>query len=371
VVFYIMVINVIIKQLFANLTILVSLLFVYTQISSSAPLQSSSPAKRKIFAGIIGGLLSNILMQYSIRIDPTIIDLRHIPIILLAYYGGALPTIIAIILVILGRFAIGVSPAAYASIILVASIGFFFIYISKRQLSKRAKTLLMLTFSNIVFSVLAILLLTDSDLLNSIILTYWAISYIAGYMAFYVVHFLRSSQEMFDKYKSESTTDGLTGLNNVRKFDEVYNKLINDLKTNNQSLSLLYIDIDFFKKINDTYGHTEGDVVLKELGSLFLDNTRNFDLVSRNGGEEFTVLLLDCRLDRALEIAERIRKKVEKHAFRLNSGKEINLTISIGIASYQDTTVDPAMLIKDADQALYQAKKTGRNKVVAYSLSQA
>jgi diguanylate cyclase len=373
VVFYNMVINLIIKQLFANLTILVSLLFVYTQISSSAPLQSSSSTIRKLFAGIIGGLLSNILMQYSIRIDTTIIDLRHIPIILLAYYGGALPTVTAMILVILGRFMIGVSPAAYASIILVTGVGLFSLYISKRPLSKKVKTLLMLTFSNIIFSVLAILLIADSSLLISIILTYWAVSYIAGYLAFYVVHFLRKSQEMFNKYKSESTTDGLTGLNNVRKFDEVYNKLINDLQSNNQSLSLLYIDIDFFKKINDTYGHTEGDEVLKELGSLLLRNTRNFDLVSRNGGEEFTVLLLDCRLERALEIAERIRKKIEKHEFTLKSGKEINLTISIGIATYQDTTEDPAMLIKDADQALYQAKNSGRNKVVAFrnTLSQA
>ncbi|WP_254842628.1 GGDEF domain-containing protein [Bacillus sp. MRMR6] len=231
----------------------------------------------------------------------------------------------------------------------------------------------MLTFSNIVFSSLALVLIKDTDLHGPIIVTYCAISYIAGYMSFYIVHFLRSSQEMFNKYKSESTTDRLTGLNNVRKFDEVYNKLINDLKTNNQSLSLLYIDIDFFKKINDTYGHTEGDEVLKELGSLLLNNTRNFDLVSRNGGEEFTVILLDCRLDRAFEIAEQIRKKIEKHNFTLNSGKEINLTISIGIASYQETTEDSAMLIKDADQALYQAKNTGRNKVVAFknTLSQA
>jgi diguanylate cyclase len=373
VVFYNMVINVIIKQLFANLTILVSLLFVYTQISSSAPLQSSSSTIRKLFAGIIGGLLSNILMQYSIRIDTTLIDLRHIPIILLAYYGGALPTVTAMILVVLGRFMIGVSPAAYASIFLVTGVGLFSIFVSKTPIPKNVRILLMLTFSNIIFSVLAILLITDSSLLISIILTYWAVSYIGGYLAFYVVYFLRKSQEMFNKYKSESTTDGLTGLNNVRKFDEVYNKLINDLQTNNQSLSLLYIDIDFFKKINDTYGHTEGDEVLKELGSLLLSNTRNFDLVSRNGGEEFTVLLLDCRLERAIEIAERIRKKVEKHAFTLKSGKEINLTISIGVASYQDTTEDPAMLIKDADQALYQAKNTGRNKVVAFrnTLSQA
>ncbi|WP_254842627.1 LytS/YhcK type 5TM receptor domain-containing protein [Bacillus sp. MRMR6] len=143
----------IIKQLFANLTILVSLLFLYTQISSSAPLQSSSSATRKIFAGIIGGLLSNILMHYSIRIETTMIDLRHIPIILLAYYGGALPTVTAMILVILGRFMIGVSPAAYASIILVTFIGFFALFISKCSYLKKLKSFLCLLFQISSFQV--------------------------------------------------------------------------------------------------------------------------------------------------------------------------------------------------------------------------
>jgi diguanylate cyclase len=354
----------IIKEFFANLAILVSLLFLYSHVSNGAPLTARSSVKRKIMVGILGGILSNILMQYSIPIDTSsIIDLRHIPIILLAYFGGALPTLISMVMVIVGRLLIGMNISAYASIMVIVLIAIFSIYLSKSHLSKNVKILLMLTFSNIAYTVIFVLLIRDISLLISLTLIYWVISYLSGYVGFYTIDFIRSSQLLFNKFRTESMIDGLTGLNNVRKFDEIFNRLITDLKTNNQGLSLLYIDIDFFKRVNDTYGHSEGDLVLKELGLILQKCTRAFDVVSRNGGEEFTVLLLDCHINRAVEIAERIRQTVEENVFVLNSGVKIKLTISIGVASYKDSTIDPALLIDDADKALYEAKKSGRNKV--------
>lgn len=360
---YFKVIKMILKEFFANLAILVSLLFLYTQVSNNTPHSSLSPVKRKILVGILGGLLSNILMQYSIHIGVMMIDLRHIPILLLAYFGGALPAAVAMLLTIAGRLFIGINISAYASIAFIMGITFFSICISRSSLSNNVKKFLILTFANIVFSIVALFLIQDLTLLMFLIPIYWVVSSLSGYIAFYVLDLLRSSQMLFNKYRAESTIDGLTGLNNVRKFDEVFNQLVNDVKTNNQKLSLLYVDIDFFKQINDTYGHSEGDVVLKELGFLLQRCTRTFDVVSRNGGEEFTVLLLDCPVDRAVEIAEGIRKTVGEHSFTLNSSKEIKLTISIGLACYPDITNDPTMLIDAADKALYQAKKSGRNKV--------
>lgn len=354
----------IIKEIFANLTILVSLLFLYSQISNGSPLNTNSSIKRKIIVGVFGGLLSNILMQYSIPIEnSSIIDLRHIPIILVAYFGGALPALISMVMVVTGRLIIGFSISAYISIAVIVLITIFSIYLSRMRFSKNAKIFLMLTFSNLAYSIAFLLLIQNTTLLISLILIFWVVSFLSGFLAFYTLDFLRSSQILFNKFKTESMVDGLTGLNNVRKFDEIFNHLITDLKTNNQRLSLLYIDIDFFKKVNDTYGHSEGDVVLKELGYILQKYTRAFDIVSRNGGEEFTVLLLDCHINRAVEIAERIRQTVEENFFTLNSGEKIKLTISIGVASFKDSTKDPAMLIDDADKALYEAKKTGRNKV--------
>ncbi|RJS62285.1 GGDEF domain-containing protein [Bacillus sp. PK3_68] len=353
----------IIKDLFANLTIIISLLFIYAHLTKSSPLRSSPSIKRKILVGAAGGLASNVLMQYSIEIGTTIIDLRHIPVILLASTGGALPTAISVMFVMIGRFLIGVNLSSYVSIMFIVSVAIFSIWISKIQLTRNTKILYMLTFSNISFSFTVIYLIEDISFLLYLIPLYWTISYAAGYLAFYILEFLRDSQMLLEKYKEEAKIDGLTGLNNVRRFDEVFNKLTTDAKTNNKPLSLLYIDVDFFKRINDTYGHTEGDAVLKQLGLLLRKGTRSFDLVSRNGGEEFTVVLIDCQLNRAIEIAENIRKAVEKNKFSLNDGQKITLTISVGIASYGDTTNNINMLIEEADRALYQAKKSGRNKI--------
>ncbi|WP_330602983.1 GGDEF domain-containing protein [Anaerosolibacter carboniphilus] len=105
-------------------------------------------------------------------------------------------------------------------------------------------------------------------------------------------------------------------------------------------------------------------MVLKELGKILLKICRNFDIVSRNGGEEFSVMLIDCHPQQAISIAERIRSNVEQNAFILSNGKIISITVSIGIAIYPDTTLDLSRLIKEADNALYKAKQTGRNKVV-------
>jgi diguanylate cyclase len=358
----------VIKDFFVNLTILVSLLFFYSQVSNRFPMSSKSSLKIKILTGILGGLLSNILMHFSIHIGVTIMDLRHIPTILLAYYGGATPALISMILTILGRFLISTNSASYFSIIISVLGTLFAIYFSKSNHSKNAKIISIVTFNNLVFTILFSYLIHDLISIIKAMTLYWLASYLSTFLAFYVLGYIRKSQNLFNKYQRESITDGLTGLNNVRKFDEDFNKAISELKISDQKLSLLYIDIDFFKRVNNTYGHSEGDVVLKELGVRLRNYTRPFDIVSRNGGEEFTVVLLDCPLNGAVEIAERIRGNVENKPFILNSGKELNLTVSIGVSSYQETTNDPNMLIDDADKALYQAKHTGRNKVCFASI---
>jgi diguanylate cyclase len=358
----------IIKEMFSNVTILVALIFLYTQMTNSSPLNKSSSLARKVLTGFLGGLLSTILMQYSMHFGSTLIDLRHIPLIILCYYGGTIPALISMIVVIIGRFFIGINVSAYFAIAQISLITFISLYISSRKLSKKKKIFSSLTCSNLISSVIYYYLLKDSNILNIIIPIYWGISYLAGFTSFYIVEYLRYSQNLFNQYKSESTIDGLTGLNNVRKFDEVFNRLLSGLETNNEKLSLLYIDIDFFKKINDSYGHTEGDNVLKELGIILRNSTRSFDVVSRNGGEEFSVILLDCPLERAIEIGEGIRKTIENHSFTLSSGDTISTTVSIGIACFTETTKEASGLIEDADKALYEAKRTGRNKVCAANL---
>jgi len=133
---------------------------------------------------------------------------------------------------------------------------------------------------------------------------------------------------------------------------------------NEERISLLMIDIDHFKNLNDTYGHSFGDIVIKEIAAIILHNTRIEDIAARYGGEEFTVVLRYISLDIAQIIAERIRKTVEDTSFK-NDKSIVKSTISIGLAQF-DPKIDkvPQDLIKRADAALYKAKENGRNRIV-------
>lgn len=354
---------IIIKDLFANLAILVSLLLLYAQVTKGTPLHQSSSIKRKIIVGLIGGLMANILMQYGMHIGNTLIDLRHIPLILLASAGGSVSVLIAMVLVIAGRLLIGLNLSALISITFIVSVTVFSIFVSKTGISRTVKTIIMVTFANLYFSGIAISLIQDKTFLFQLIPLYWGISYLGGFVSFHTIDLLRKSQMMLERYKTESETDGLTGLHNVRHFEEMFKQLVNEAASKNQPLSLLYVDIDFFKKVNDTYGHSEGDAVLKQLSEILQKSVRSTDIVSRNGGEEFTVILADCPLTMAAEIAENIRRRVEGNVFRLSGGESIHVTVSLGIASSQDKPMHPSTLLESADTALYEAKNSGRNKV--------
>lgn len=175
---------------------------------------------------------------------------------------------------------------------------------------------------------------------------------------------LLEKTEEVHRVTEEANIDYLTELNNVRRFDELFNNVAEAAKIKQKKLTILYIDIDYFKKINDTHGHKEGDIVLKEVSRIIKNTCMDSDIVSRVGGEEFTVVLQDCDPDTALSIAELIRKNVENSHIELSNNIKINATVSIGVASYPDHIEDTELLIEKADEALYEAKRTGRNKVV-------
>ena len=160
--------------------------------------------------------------------------------------------------------------------------------------------------------------------------------------------------------------DALTSLLTKESF---YLALETELKrchTHRLTLSLLMMDIDFFKKVNDTYGHQAGSFVLSEIGRLIPDNLRDLDLSSRYGGEEFIVLLLETNSQQALMVSERLRQVISNHVF-VYEGNSISITISIGIAQYPQDGHTINELVARADKALYQCKHTGRNKVCLHS----
>ncbi len=167
-------------------------------------------------------------------------------------------------------------------------------------------------------------------------------------------------------YMEMSSTDGLTRLTNRRSFIERSNAEFSKLQRMPGKLACIMIDLDYFKHINDTYGHQAGDAVLVEVAQILSDNAREYDEVGRYGGEEFAVLLPNTSKDNAAMIAERIRKQIEETAIDIGD-RELSVTASLGVAAYPIEGVTGINdLLKFADQALYIAKEKSRNTVVVY-----
>ncbi len=163
-----------------------------------------------------------------------------------------------------------------------------------------------------------------------------------------------------------ATTDGLTTLFNHRIFQEKLSEKFKELNRYSEPTSLLLIDIDFFKKVNDTYGHPVGDLVLKGVSKIIKETIRDIDIPARYGGEEFAAILPKTDTKGAKNIAERLRTKVMDTSFSAD-GVPFNITLSIGIATSPGDAKSKEDLIEKADQALYYAKHNGRNKSILWS----
>lgn len=178
-----------------------------------------------------------------------------------------------------------------------------------------------------------------------------------------VSHALKNARE-HNKVKELAMRDALTGLFNRRVFDEMLD--IEGKRLELMPLSLLIIDLDNFKKINDSFGHPAGDQVLARFGKILRDNCRGSDLVARYGGEEFAVMLPTTSSSIAFDIAQRLRSRLAETTFVFDE-QQVRLTASIGIAYTADTGKTAADLVQRADQALYRAKKSGKNRTCVYA----
>jgi diguanylate cyclase (GGDEF)-like protein len=174
-----------------------------------------------------------------------------------------------------------------------------------------------------------------------------------------------SLENTVSKLYLNSITDSLTNIFNRRYFFEVAQHSIALTQRDGRTLSLLIFDIDFFKKINDTYGHQAGDTVLITLAQKIKSVVREGDIFARIGGEEFALLLQNSSLQEAKDIAEKLRLMIEKTPF-IHNEKSLNITVSIGVSSSKkDTVFSLEALYESADIQLYKAKESGRNRVCA------
>jgi len=168
---------------------------------------------------------------------------------------------------------------------------------------------------------------------------------------------------LFQKAEQLTITDDLTKLFNSRYMNLYISREIKRCKRHGIPLSVIFLDLDGFKSINDQYGHLAGSRTLSEVGQILLQAVRESDILARYGGDEFVVVLPETPPSGALVIAERIRKAIESHAFLEAQGLKARISASFGIASYPDHALTPEGLIQKADQAMYRVKERNKNGI--------
>lgn len=178
----------------------------------------------------------------------------------------------------------------------------------------------------------------------------------------YIIKYIIKSRD-FERQYLLATTDGLTELYNHRYFEEQLKLVLESSKREGSQFSLIILDIDFFKKFNDTYGHQAGDAVLRQVAQTLKKNVRASDIVFRYGGEEMSIILNHTEYDAAVTVAEKLCNKISSRDFRLPNGKDVKVTISLGASTFPADGINPEEVVESADKRLYNAKENGRNRV--------
>ncbi|MGN7492801.1 GGDEF domain-containing protein [Paenibacillus sp. SAF-054] len=363
------------SSLFVNICIFVTFLF-FSGVLSKKYVIGSRPLSLpvKINSGLLFGLYGIILMNYSFPVGPHVItDMRHLTIVVVGVYMGWLPALLCSVVLGIGRIALyGWSQAALNASLGMLVLGLVCAYLCRFPWSRLLKmNVLNLACMAVVFVTLSLNLGNLATVMRYYP-TQLVISVIASLFLYLITEHIDSSNMLFAQLEKRASTDHLTQLNNLRQFEWSLQNEMTGARQRAEELSLLVIDIDHFKLVNDTHGHAAGDEVLRDLGKILLEQAPPLGIVSRNGGEEFTVMLPNCSAALAGSTAEKIRRAVQAHVFKLPTlqQKKLRITVSIGVATYPadtGTAESDLEIVEQADKALYQAKNSGRNRVCAAS----
>lgn len=353
-----------IKGLFVNMAILTSIIMFANIIMHEKYLCQT--LKNNIRNGILSGIFGCILMLFSVPItDQIILDFRYIPVIMMAIYVSDYASLETALIIGIFRIAFwGVNEPSLWAFINVIVVSIVCGIISRINIQTRTKWLLSVASTSLITGVIIYSFIAGLERWYDILLVYSAGSIFVSIIMFYFTEYIAEFNRKIELFKDEAEKDYLTGLKNSRQFDKHLKKRLKLDDSSQTDMAVLYIDIDHFKNINDKYGHSSGDLVLKEIGLILKEMARSQDIISRMGGEEFTMLLVDCKLAQAEIVAERIRSAVENYEFRMSNNQIVHITISIGVATIPRIISDGSKVLEQADKALYQAKRAGRNKVV-------
>ncbi len=243
----------------------------------------------------------------------------------------------------------------FTGILLALLIGFVVLKISSALTASFASCSIYLIYLIISYYVMKIFNVW-LEVIHPLILSF------ASFISAFIVKYLIKSRDFEQQYKL-ATTDGLTELYNHRYFQEQMALLVENSKRYGTEFSLIILDIDFFKKFNDTFGHQAGDAVLRQVAQTLKRNVRATDIVCRYGGEEMSIILPNIGKEEAFITAKKICERVAQNKIKLNSDKESHVTISLGVSTYPHDGTTPSDMIATADKRLYTAKANGRNQV--------
>lgn len=355
------------EDLLINVSLVITLIFLFMKARWSNRQEINAGRLAWVLDGVAGGLMGMLLMHFSIAVaQGTIADFRYLPIVLLMLFVGRKSALISTIIIAIGRFFISVSLSSY--IALVVSI---FLYIGllvidewKMDAKLMDKAFMMIVYSSFLYTAVLINRVTDTTILYPLVILYGIISVAGGLFAVFFMNYVRTTEYLLRKYEIESTIDYLTGLKNVRKFNHIFNHYKKQAVSSDQPLSIAMIDIDHFKKLNDTHGHAAGDFVLMEMAQIFEDILGKDAYVFRKGGEEFVALFPSAPFGRVVTLMEQCRKRIEDHPFAINDYTKVFSTISVGISQYPSTVREINQLNVVADEKLYRAKNNGRNVII-------
>ncbi|UQZ86252.1 Response regulator PleD [Paenibacillus konkukensis] len=351
-----------VPPLMANFaTVTAYLLLTNRFLLKKSAVETASSLFTKFKIGFVHGILGIVLMIFTVHVHGATLDFRQLAVILSGVYGGLASSLItgvmmfAVKLVAFGSLIAPSEPAAINIIFIAAGVG---------MICEKVKGYWPKWIYSLLLSVLLTGFFYSGKLVgsrNDLALIYFPMMVFGGAVTAYFTELQMKVKTHVHRLELESSVDFLTGLHNHRMFDSIYHQKQRQAVEKGASLSIAIIDVDYFKKVNDSYGHANGDAVLVQLGAILKASSRSDDTISRLGGEEFSVLMYDTPNKDALRIAERIRVTVKNHLFVLNDGEKIHITVSIGVATYPDTSHEK--LAKEADKALYRAKEQGRDRV--------
>ncbi len=314
---------------------------------------------RGFLIGLMTGGLGLFLMMNAVQANEEVrVDLRYLPLVLLAFYGARFPLLIATVIIASTRFLFGLTDQAVVAFIATFVVGLGMWWIHRHVHRLLLQSMLLHVWALFVTSISILINLGWNTAYVEIVLTFWVVGLLVGTLASLLAIDLEQMTRRSKEYKHSAERDHLTGLFNRRMWEERTTSLVSERRAYN----VLALDIDHFKHVNDTYGHPNGDLVLKRFAELLKVETRAHDVVARIGGEEFVILIYDLSPEKVVKVAERIRERIAAEAFVLSDGTSIRVSTSIGIAHGSALPVESMSSL--ADTALYEAKDQGRNRTV-------